>query len=155
MRQFNGVKTGENTVLYCGSPLICSHYPPSLPFHAPVIITQHTIPPPTFKFPPTPDVQDCLADPSLPTNQISPSWSRDTFITPPPISSEGSSPVVTVEMTKSPHQSSKLPLKSALRRSERLRKSGTTVASAQRKVGISNLVHVSVWQLCPCLFGFA
>jgi hypothetical protein len=47
--------------------------------------------------------------------------------------------VVTTE-TKS-HQS-KLPLKSALRRSERLRKTSNMVSS-QRKVGISNLVHVS------------
>jgi hypothetical protein len=45
--------------------------------------------------------------------------------------------VVTTE-TKS-HQS-KLPLKSALRRSERLRKT-SNVVSSQRKVGISNLVH--------------
>ena len=86
-----------------------------------------------------------------PTNHITPSWSRDVFVTPPPITSEGS-PVVSVEMSKSHHQSSKLPLKSALRRSERLRKSVTGVASSavQRRVGISNLVHVSKVTVCVC-----
>lgn len=44
-----------------------------------------------------------------------------------------------------PHPS-KLPLKSALRRSERLRKTSLATTS-QRKVGISNLVHVSLWHV--------
>ncbi|CAI8035891.1 Cell division cycle protein 27 homolog [Geodia barretti] len=110
---------------------------------APKKRVSHTIPPPAFKFPLTPDVHDCMSDVTIPTNQITPSWSRDAFVTPPPISSEGSPPVVTVDIGKS-HQSSKLPLKSALRRSERLRKSGTGVScSVQRKVSISNLVHSS------------
>ena len=107
--------------------------------------SQHIGPPPAFKFSPTPEVTDCQSDSTKLTYQISPSWSRDTFMTPPPISSEGTPPVVTVDgMTKSAQ--TKVPLKSALRRSERLRKSGTAAVSAQRKVGISNLIHVS-----PCV----
>lgn len=101
---------------------------------------QHSIPPPAFKFSPTPEVSTYKSDATKPTNQISPSWSCDTFATPPQAPSE-SSPTVGTTETK-PHPS-KLPLKSALRRSERLRKTSLATTS-QRKVGISNLVHVSL-----------
>lgn len=104
---------------------------------------QHSIPPPAFKFSPTPEVSTYKSDASKPTNQISPSWSCDTFATPPQAPSESSPSVGTTE-TK-PHPS-KLPLKSALRRSERLRKTSLATTS-QRKVGISNLVHVSLWHI--------
>ena len=106
--------------------------------------TQHSIPPPAFKFSPTPEVPTCKSDATKLTNQICPSWSSDTFITPPQLPPESSPSVVTAD-TK-PHPS-KLPLKSALRRSERLRK--TSLVVSQRKVGISNLVHVSVF-VCVC-----
>lgn len=107
--------------------------------------SQHSITPLAFKFSPTSEAPVCKTDGTKATNQISPSWSHDTFPTPPHNTSESSPPVVSME-TK-PHQSSKVPLKSALRRSERLRKTNMA-APSQRKVSISNLVHVSLYALC-------